>query len=172
MALRQFHDMAHDDEQLYDMCKGMPEDWEPPEYPDGLQFSIPKAVLAAAGGEDGAPDDRMRFSLMGEVTSVLCGREDSRVELRVTQFAGEDGKFVDLSDDDDAMPWMAPSICLRGAQLEKLGLEANCERGDMLHVIGTARLESLSSDEFGGDHARLQIVEMTVEDESSESREG
>lgn len=176
MALRQFADMAHDDEKLYDMTMGMPQSmrdtYEPPEYPEGLQFTLPKAVLEEAGGGDGKPDDRMRFSLMGEVTSVMQGREDSRVELKVTQFAGEDGKFIDLDDDDDAMPWMWPSLCLCGADLEKLGIEADCEGGDLLHVIGTARLESVSDDEFSGPRVRLQIIEARVEDESGESREG
>lgn len=175
MALRQFANMAHDDEQLYDMTQRMPKDmratYEPPEYPTGLQFQIPRAVLEEVGASDGQPDDTMRFSLMGEVTSVMNGREDSRVELHITQFAGEDGQFVDV-DDDDMMPWNSPSICLCGPELEKLGLEADCERGDLLHMIGTARLENYSDDEFGGKRGKLQIIEATVEDESDESREG
>lgn len=172
MALRQLRSMAHDDDELYDLAKDMPDGYEPPEHPSGLRFTLPKAVLDAAGGSGGKPDDSMRFALMGEVTSVFCGREDSRVELLVTQFAGEDGKFVDIDDEDSERPWMAPSICLCGPQLEKLDLEADCDLGDLLHLIGTARLESIAKDEFCGERANLQITELTVEDESAESREG
>ena len=136
-----------------------------------MTFTLPQSVLEAVGAEGGDPDDTLRFSLMGEVTSIFRGREDSRIELRVTQFAGEDGKFVDL-DDNDEQPWMTPSICLCGPELEKLDLEADCEIGDTLHLVGEARLESVSNDGFSGEQARLQVVGLSVEDESEESREG
>ena len=171
MAMRNLTSMAHSDEALYDLSKGREKDYEPPEYPSGLCFSIPQSVLEEAGADDGEPDDTMRFSVMAKVTSVFRGRDDSRVEMRVMQFAGEDGKFIDVGDDDD-MPWMCPSICLCGPDLEKLELEADCELSDMLHLIGTVRLESLSNDGFSGERALLQIVELAVEDESAESREG
>lgn len=172
MALRNLKSMAHSDEALYDLSKGMGKDYEPPGYPSGLSFSIPQSVLDEAGGEDGNPDDTMQFAVMAEVTSIFRGRDDSRVEMRVTQFAGEDGKFIDVSDDDDNMPWMCPSICLQGADLEKLELEADCDLGDTLHLIGTVRLESMSNDGFSGERALLQITHLEVEDESSENREG
>lgn len=170
MTLRHMADMAHDDEQLYDLAKDMPKGYEPPEYPSGLCFSIPKSVLDATGGEDGSPDDTMRFSAMGEVTSVFRGRDNCRVELRLTQFAGEDGKFTDLDEDDDR-PWMTPSICLCGPELGRMDLEADCELGDTIHLIGTVRLESLSNDGFSGEQARLQVIQLACEDESTESTE-
>jgi len=172
MALRQLQDMRHDDETLYDLAKGMPRDWEPPEYPQGLSFQISEEDLAKAAAEDGEPGDTMRFSAMGEVTSIFKGIDNCRIELKLTQFAGEDGQFFDLDDGGPAAWLGAPSICLCGPELEKLGLEADCERGDMLHLIGTARLDSSSSTEHGGDMHTLQIVEMTCEDESEESRDG
>lgn len=169
MALAKLASMAHDDDQLYDLSKGMGKDYDPPEYPMGLQFCLPKDLLEQVGGEDGEPDDTMRFSAMAEVTSVFRGREDCRVELEIKQFAGEDGKFVDVNCDE---PWSAPSICLCGPELEKMELKADCEMGDTVHLIGTARIESMSSNQFSGDRVTLQITELTCEDESEESREG
>lgn len=171
MALRQLQDMAHGDEALYDLSKGMPKDYEPPEYPSGLQFSISKDDLAKAGGDDAAPDATMNFSAMAKVTSVFRGRESCRVELDIMMFAGEDGKFFDLADDDGPFG-SRPTICLCGPELEKLELEADCERGELLHLIGTVRVEHTASDKYGGDRVGLQIVSMHYEDESEESREG
>lgn len=171
MAMSRFADMAHDDEQLYELSKGMPDDYEPPEYPQGLCFTLPASVLEQVEAAGGDPGDTMRFSVMAEVTSVFRGMDDCRVELRITDFAGEDGQFIDLGDDDD-MPWMAPSLCLCEAELDKLGLEADCELGDTIHLMGTVRLESLSNDGFSGERARLQVTELSfVENESEESRE-
>lgn len=165
MALRQLHDMAHDDDRLYDLSKGMPDDYEPPEYPGGLCFSLTKEDLAKAGADGGEPGATMRFSAMGEVTSIFKGIDDCRIELEITQFAGEDGKFFE--------PSQPGCICLCGPELEKMDLEADCERGDLIHLIGTARMESSSSTEWGGDMVCLQITELTyAEDESQESRGG
>lgn len=154
--------VEYSDEEKYDRMAGP--SMEPPDYPPGLCFMICKDDLVKAGAEGGEPNDTMRFSAMGEVTSVFQGREDCRIEVSLNEFAGEDGKFFDL-----ACP---ACICLCGPELEKIELSGNAERGDMIHVIGTARLESMSSTEWGGDMATLQVVEMTYEDESEESREG
>jgi hypothetical protein len=169
--MSRFVDMAHGDEQLYELSKGMPDDYDPPEYPQGLCFTLPMSVLQQVEADGGDPGDSMRFAVMAEVTSVFRSVDDCRVELRITDFAGDDGQFTDLGDDDD-MPWMAPSLCLGAAELDKLGLEADCELGDTIHLTGTVRLESLSNDGFSGERARLQIIELTyAEDESAENRE-
>lgn len=164
MAMHNMADMAHNDEQLYDMSKGMPSTYEPPEYPSGLCFSLPESDLEQAGALSGEPGDTMRFSAMGEVTSIFKGIKDTRIELQLGEFAGEDGKFFELSE--------PAYICLCGAELEKMGLDADCERGDTIHLIGTARMESSSSTEWGGERCSLQVTELTFEDESQESREG
>jgi hypothetical protein len=165
MALRPpLVDLAHDDDDLYDLAKGMGRDYEPPEYPSGLCLSLCEEDLEAVGGKDAKPGETMRFSAMGEVTSIFVSRDDARVELEVAKFAGEDGKFCDLSEPGH--------ICLEESQLAKLGLECDCERGDTIHLIGEARVESCSSTEFGGDRCMLQITGLTyVEDESGEGRE-
>jgi hypothetical protein len=59
----------------------------------------------------------MRFAAMGEVTSVFKGMKDCRIEIELQQFAGEDGKFFDLSE--------PCSICFTNAELEKMDLEAD-----------------------------------------------
>lgn len=163
MALRSYADMSYSDDKLYDLSKGMGPDYEPPEFPYGLQFNVTPADLAKAGAEGGEPDDSMRFSAMGEVTSVYKGREHCRIEIRLDEFAGEDGKFFNLK---------APaSICFSEEELEKLDLEADCEIGDTIHLIGTARVESMSSSEFS-ESVVLQVTQLTCEDESDESRDG
>lgn len=165
MVWANLKDMAYDDDELYDRSKGMPDDYEPPDYPPNLCFMISGDMLAKAGLDGGEPGDSAHFAAMAEVTSIHKDEDDCRIELEVNQFAGEDGKFFDLEP---------PShICLCGPELEKMGLEADCERGDTIHLVGTAKLKSISDSEFMGNMATLQITELTFsEDESSESREG
>lgn len=165
MAWASLVSLAHDDEEKYDLAKGLPDSWEPPDYPSGCCFSLTAADLAKAKAEGGDPGDSMRFSAMGEVTSIHKGVDTCRIELELTRFAGDDGKFFDLEN---------PShICLTQAELGKMDLDADCERGDTIHLVGTARMETSSSTEYGGETVGLQIVELGyVEDESGEAREG
>lgn len=164
MALRQMHSMAMDDEAKYDLAKHMPPDYEPPEYPAELCFTLAAADLAEAGYAAGEPGDTCRFSAMGEVTSVFTKVDDCRIELQIGEFAGEDGQFFDLSQ--------PAYICLCAAECEKMDLDTDCERGDTIHLVGAARIESCSSNEFQGDTCQLQVIELTFENESEESREG
>lgn len=160
MALRQFHSIAHDDDEMYDRAKGMPDGYEPPEFPPGMQFTVAMSDLEKIDATGGDPGDTMHFMAMGTVTSIFRGMEDCRIEVEITQLAGEDGKFADLSN---------PSpIALCRSVLDKIGLDEDVERGDMLHLIGTVRLEDTMEHEFGH-RATLQIVELCeVEDESTE----
>lgn len=165
MAFRQLHSMAHDDDQLYDMSQGMPEGYEPPEYPMGLIFDVKAEDLARCGCEGGEPGDTMDFAAMATVTSIYKDMDGCRIELELTDLAGEDGQFCELSEPG--------YICLCERCLERLELEADCERGDMIHLIGTARMASRSDTEFGGERCSLQITDLSyLEDESAESREG
>lgn len=161
MALRQYADMAMSDDDMYDAEQDGGAD--APEYPPTLCFCIAEADLEKAGSAGGAIGDTMRFSAMGEVQSVNIRADWTRIELQLTEFAGEDGKFFDLTTPGH--------ICLCDQELEKLGLDCDCEVGDTIHLIGTARLDGVSRSEFA-EQATLQIVELTVEDESAESREG
>ena len=162
-----------DDEKLDRM---RPFDWSPtpeaPDYPGGCCFSVAEADLEKIGCEGGEPGDTCDFAAMATVTHCMNGLKGSRIELEITELAGEDGKFVTLS---------APaSISLCDPELEKMDLDADCEVGDMIHLIGTMRLESVARSrglpEIGLDGmetATLQIVALTyLEDESTESRGG
>jgi hypothetical protein len=163
MAMRHLADMAHSDDEIYDMSKGMPKDYDPPMYPSRLMFYLKGDDIATAGIDGGEPGHTMRFSAMGEVTSVFKSMTDCRIEVSLTEFAGDDGKFFDLDQ--------PAAICLCGPDMEKMDLDDDCERGDTIHLIGTLRMESSMSHEMGDSYA-LQIVELTFEDESNESREG
>ena len=125
MSLRKLADLRYDDEELYDRSKGMPPDYEPPEYPGGMCFCISKDDLEKAGGGDIEPNATMPFSAMGEVTSTFQGRDNCRIEVEINEFAGADGKFFDLSS--------PACICFQGPELEKVELSGNAERGDMVH---------------------------------------
>lgn len=164
MALRDLRSVKYDDEEQYDRSRNMPSDYEPPEYPCGLCFCITKADLEKAGGEGAEPDKTMHFSVMGEVTSTFLGREYCRIEVQLNQFAGDDGKFFGLET--------PACICFQGPELEKIELSDNAERGDMIHLIGEARIESVSDTEYGGAMVQLQITALNYEDESNEARKG
>lgn len=174
MALRNIASLEHTDDEMYDLGKGMPRDYEPPAFPPGCCFTLPKADLEKADAADGEPGDSMHFSAMGEVTSIFKSADNCRIELSLLLFAGDDGEFFALSEGGDDMPWPGkPSICLCGPELEKMDLDADCERGDLLHVMGTARLESCSSNEWQGDICSLQITDLAfVENESDEQADG
>jgi len=165
MALRQYTDMSYSDDDILDMPA---QDSDAPEYPCGLCFSISEDDLEKAGESEPEIGAKMRFSAMADVTSVMKYPDGERVELRITDFAGEDGKFFELS--------MPCCICLTDQELEKLCMDADCRpasddyEGDMLHMIGTVRIDGVARSEFGSS-IRLQITEMSVEDESEESRE-
>jgi hypothetical protein len=160
MAFRQMSSMELDDDEKIDRMFGTPEGL--PDYPPGLQFTIDKADLGKFCDGECSPGMTLRFAAMGNATSVYRSVDSVRIEVELREMAGEDGKFVEMD--------RPPSICLCGPELEKLDLDEECERGDMIHIIGTARVESLSSPAYGGDMVGLQIVEMCVEDESEESR--
>jgi hypothetical protein len=165
------HSLEHDDDELYDLGKGMPEGSEPPDYPPGLSLTLSEDDLERVGCCEGEPGDTTRFAAMGEVTSVHQSEDEARVELQIGEFAGEDGKFIDLEHPGH--------ICLTHRELGKMDLDCDCEVGDLIHLIGEARLASISRMKgfaMDGpdsiDMVTLQITHLAWEDESSESREG
>ena len=58
-------------------------------------------------------------------------------------------------------------ICLCEEELEKLGLEADCEVGDAIHINAMAFVTSVHKSE-NNSRVELQIKYMAVEDEQSE----
>lgn len=62
-------------------------------------------------------------------------------------------------------------ICLTHDELDKLGLDADCEVGDMIHIMAMAKVTSISKNATSdGENCRveLQITDMSVEDEDLE----
>jgi len=70
-------------------------------------------------------------------------------------------------------PW-GLRICLTERELEKLGLEAECEVGDILHLNAFAKVTSVSiSDSDSGKTCRIELVltHIAAEDEDEEAEE-
>ena len=96
-------------------------------------------------------------------------------------------KLIDMEmDDEDQLDCVCPMpmpekarypyglrICLTHNELAKLGLDANCEIGDMIDIRAFACVTSVSINktESGKEECRveLQIEKMAVEDEESET---
>lgn len=157
-------DLGYDDDEMLDRTPLMPGQAEPPDYPLGCMFSLAESDLIEAAGEGGEIGDEMRFAAMAEVTSCHQGTSGDRVELQIEMFAGDDGEFFKLSEPG----WLS----LTDRELGKMGLDADCDVGDLIHLIGEARLDSLHRSEFG-ETASLQILRLSyAEDENDEGREG
>lgn len=97
-------------------------------------------------------------------------------------------KLIDMEMDDEekldaCCPMPMPSrpnypfglrICLTHKELAKLGLDADCEIGDMIDLRCFAEVTSISTNDYGsGEECRieLQITHMAAEDEMSEGTE-
>lgn len=66
------------------------------------------------------------------------------------------------------------SICLGHEELEKLGLDTDCEVGDFIHLFCLAKVTSVSTSDTGeGEKCRieLQITHMGCESEDEENKE-
>lgn len=94
-------------------------------------------------------------------------------------------KLVDLELDDEdkfdtccPMPCAKPDypyglrICLTHKELEKLGLEANCDIGDVIDLRAFAVVTSVSSNKVDGGETEcrveLQIQKLAIENENDE----
>jgi len=62
------------------------------------------------------------------------------------------------------------SICLNSPELDKLGLEGDCEVGDMLHMHCFAKVTNVSKSE-ANTRIELQITMISAEDENAENEE-
>lgn len=66
------------------------------------------------------------------------------------------------------------ALCLTDKELAKLGLEADCECGDTVHLFCMAKVTSVSCNENEGgkcSRVELQITDMGVESEDEENEE-
>ena len=155
--------MEYDDDELMDRMFGP--GVELPTHPAGLCFTMSKDQLEEIAEGEAEPDAMLHFSAMGTVLSISKDRQSgTRIEMELTEFAGPDGKFEALEN--------PPAICLCDGELEKLDCDDDCEKGDMLHLIGMARVERTNDPQWGEGMVTLQITHLAIEDESEEGRDG
>lgn len=156
--LRRLASLEYTDDEKIDRLIG-PEP-KAPDYPEGLSFSLGRDDLGKICEGPCEPGMTLQFMAMGEALSVYRGTDEIRIEVEFCMMAGADGKFAEMDQ--------PPCICLCGSELEKLDLADDAEKGDMIHIIGTAKIVSTSSPRYGEDGVSLQIVEAAIEDESTE----
>jgi hypothetical protein len=89
-------------------------------------------------------------------------------------------KLVDMElDDEDKLDMVMPytmdrpdypcglRICLTDSELKKLGLEADCDEGDMIDIRAFGVVTSIHK-EAGNCRVEIQIQKMALEEEMSE----
>lgn len=162
-ALRKMASLAHDDEQLYDMAKaraGISDDL--PEYPPGLRFTIQECCFEMLGIDTVESGATVKFAAFARATSVNRRTDGCRIEAQIDMLALDDGQFADL------MEGMQPSICLNESDHERLDLDEDVAKGDMLHLIGTLEVVSTDDPSWGDKSVTFQITHAMVEDEDQE----
>ena len=161
-GFRQMADMAYSDDEILD--RRMPQRPEPPEYPTELSFSVSQEVVERCGGEgECRPGDTVRFAAMAEATAMSRKIDGCRIEVELTMLSLGDGQLTDLDEGE------RPMLCLLDGTMERLDLDDEAQSGDLLHLIGTVRVESADESRYSaGRRLTLQIVEMCVEDEDQE----
>lgn len=166
-----FHEMrslALDDDQLYDMAKRQTGDAKPdlPDYPPGLCFTVRECCFERLGIGDVKPGATVNFQAFARVISANLRTDGCRVELEIDMLKLGDGEFVELDEME------RPSICLDENDHERLDLEPECDTGDMIHLIGTAKVVATDDNRHMGRSVTLQIEEgLIAEDEDAEAEE-
>jgi hypothetical protein len=173
-AFRTLHSMELSDDEKLDhleaaekrrpMPPEVPDTVPPPQYPPELQFRVREADFPALG-LDPMPvaGTAVRFAAMVRATSVEHEIGGCRIESEIDFLKFGDGPFAELD------PAQRPTLAFTRPILARLDCAEDCERGHLLHLIGTARVESTGDTQWGGKNVTLQIVEMAVEDEDAES---
>jgi hypothetical protein len=165
----EYHSMALDDDQLYDMAKsraGVGDD-DLPEFPPGMRFTIRECCFEQLGIEDPKPGATIKFAALCRVTSVNLRTDGCRVELEIDMLKLGDGEFAELDE------MARPSICLDENDHERLDVdEATAESGHILHLMGNARVVSVDDNKYVGRSVTLQCEEgLVAEDEDAESED-
>lgn len=165
---RPLRSMAHDDDQLFDMAKSRAGlgGGDLPEFPPGLCFTVREANFDALGIEKCDPGDVVKFAAFARATSVSRQVDACRVEAEIDYLSLGDGEMAELDDT------MRPSICLDESDHERLDLNEDVSQGDMVHLIGMARVNSVDDTPWGGKSISLQITHASVENESTEKPGG
>ena len=168
-AFKKLASMALSEDEQYDWLQRRygsvrPSDGvdDPPDYPDGLCFTVREADFEALGIGQVKPGEMVRFAAFARCTSCNLRMDGCRIEAEFEMLALGDGKMVDLDEG------MRPSICLDENDHDRLDLDEPVEMGDMLHLIGMAQVKSTDDNQWGGKCVSLQIVEASVENEDLE----
>lgn len=162
MAWSALVSMELDDEEKYDLSqeRGFETD-----YPPGLRFTVHACCFGALEIGDGyAHGSSTRFAAMATVMAINIGESDCRVELQIEMLSLGDGPFVDLD--------RKPFVCFSRREMDRLDLDSDCERGDLLHMNGLARIVEIDKprEDFGGeDSITLQIEQIAIENESDDA---
>jgi hypothetical protein len=154
--------MELDDDDKYDLAHGSESD--PPDYPSGLRFTVREADFEGLGIDGSArPGETIRFAALARATNVSHQLSSGcRIEAEIDLLALGEGQMCELDQG------LRPSICLTDSQLERADLDDDVASGDMVHLIGTVRVEGASDTQWGGKCLDLQIVELAIEDEDAE----
>lgn len=159
--------MAHDDDQLYDMAKARAgiDDSDLPEYPSGLRFTVMECCFERLGIDTMEPGATVKFAAMARATSVNQRIDGCRIEAEIDMLSLDGGQLAEL--DEGARP----SISLDENDHARLDIEQGCERGDMLHLMGEARVEAVDDNRWMGRSVTLQITAADVESEDGEAND-
>jgi hypothetical protein len=160
--------MALNDDQLYDMARARAgsavDAGDLPDYPPGMRFTIRECCFERLGIEDAKPGATVKFAAFARVTSCNLRTDGCRVELEIDMLKLGDGEFAELDE------MGRPSICLDEHDHDRLDLDPDCETGDVLHLMGQARVMAVDDNRFMGRSVTLQCEEgLVVEDEDRES---
>jgi hypothetical protein len=161
---RPLKSMALSDDEIYDWAKaraGMSE--EPPEYPPGMRFTVREGDFGALGVDVARPGESVRFAALARATSVRRDNDGCRMEVEIDFLSLSDSDMVELGEIG------RPCLCLDQNDHDRLDLDDEVDRGDMLHLIGTAKVEAVEDTQWGGKALTLQVVEAAVEDEDLEA---
>ena len=163
MPLRSYANMEFDDEEKYDHVHATDGGVTGPsipyfgaaddDYPCGLKFYVTADDLDRLGAADGEPGHTTHFCAEGTVTSVHKGLKGSRIEIEIEELGASEDDMIRLDQPGH--------ICFTERELEKMGLDCDCDLGDGICLEGMARLESLSKSKHGMDEACLQITDLT-----------
>jgi hypothetical protein len=166
-GFRSFASMALSDDEQYDWLRArqLGGDQAPPEYPSGMSFMVREDLFEQLDVDDPRPGDTISFAAMAQCTSVNRTMDGCRMECEIIILKLGDSDFVELPE------MCRPCICLDENDHERLDLdEDSAERGHLIHMIGSVRVESTNDTAFGG-CVMLQVIEAACEDESQETEE-
>ncbi|MGE5151985.1 MAG: hypothetical protein ACM3II_17860, partial [Rhodospirillaceae bacterium] len=132
------------------------------DYPPGLRFTVYGCCFDALAIDldECEQGSTTQFRAMATVQSINVSETDCRVEMQMEMLSLGSGPFADLE--------RKPFICLHQSDIDKLGLAADCERGDLLDMTGVVRVVEIDKpnpDIGGQDSVVLQIEQMAVENE-------